>query len=207
MREKTINEFNELLASAAAVPGGGGVSALASALGAGLGVMVGCLTVGKKKYAEYEEELQEITAEAKKIQKRLLELVEEDAEGFEPLSRAYSMPKDAPGREELMENCLVLATFAPMEIAELSCRGIELLERFARIGSVLAVSDAGCGAALSAAALKSSALNVYANTRLMKNRGTAEEMNGKIRRMLEKYIPMAESTYNYVCEKLTCTER
>ena len=207
MRERSINEFNELLASAAPVPGGGGASALVSALGAGLGVMVGCLTVGKKKYAEYEEELQKITAEAKRIQKRLLELVDEDAEGFEPLSRVYSMPKDAPGREKLMENCLVLATFAPMEIAELSCKAIELMERFAQIGSMLAVSDAGCGVALCVSALKSSALNVYANTRQMKNRGTAEEMNGKIRRMLEKYIPMAESTYNYVCEKLTCTEQ
>ncbi len=202
MREKTINEFNELLASSAPVPGGGGVSALVSALGAGLGVMVGRLTIGKKKYAEHEAELREISAESDGIRMRLLELVDEDARCFEPLSRAYSLPKDAPGRDEIMENCLMSATSAPMEVMHLSCRAIELTEHFARLGSALAISDAGCGAVLCASALKAAALNVYANTRLMKNREKAEEMNGKVREMLDKYVPIAEKTYRAVTERL-----
>lgn len=202
MQEMTINEFNTLLASAAAVPGGGGVSALVGALGTGLGVMVGCLTIGKKKYAENEAEMQRLTDEARKVQERLLELVDEDAKCFEPLSKAYSLPKDAPGREERMENCLASAASAPMEIAEMSCRAIELTERFAALGSSLAVSDAGCAAALCGAALRSAALNVYVNTRLMKNREKAEEMNGKVREMLDTYIPMAEETYRSVAERL-----
>lgn len=202
MREKTINEFNGILSSSAPVPGGGGVSALAAALGAGLGVMVGSLTVGKKQYAGHEEEMKKITAEAKELQERLLELVDEDAECFEPLSRVYSMPKDAPGRDELMEDCLVLAASAPMKTAEMSCRAISLMERFAELGSALAVSDAGCGAELCRAALRSAALNVYVNTRLMKDREKAEEMNGKIRGMLEEYIPIADRTYHYVAGRL-----
>jgi len=202
MREKTIDEFNEILASAAPVPGGGGVSALAAALGAGLGVMVGSLTIGKKKYAETEEEMKEITAGAKKIQERLLELIDEDARCFEPLSKAYSMPKDAPGRDEVMEDCLMLALSAPMEVAQLCCRAIELMERFAKIGSVLAVSDAGCGAELCRAALRSAALNVYVNTRFMKNRHNAEALNEKVHNMIDKYVPSAENTYDFVANKL-----
>ena len=202
MREKTISEFNDLLASASPVPGGGGVSALAAALGTGLGVMVGRLTMGKKKYAEHEAEMQAISAEADALRMRLLELVDEDAKCFEPLSRAYSLPKDTPGREEIMEDCLALAASAPMEIAEISCRAIELMERFAQLGSVLAVSDAGCGAELCAAALKSAALNVFVNTRLMKNKDTAEEMNAKVREMLEKSVPLAEDTYRSVSDRL-----
>lgn len=202
MIEKTIFEFNDLLASASPTPGGGGVSALAAALGTGLGVMVARLTVGKKKYAEQEAELLALSAEAETIRRRLLELVDEDAKCFEPLSRAYSLPKGLPGREEIMESCLLTAASAPMEAAELCCRAIELMERFARLGSALAVSDAGCGAALCGAALRSAALNVCVNTRLMKNRETAEEMNGKIREMLAKYIPMAEETYHSVLERL-----
>ena len=202
MREKTISEFNDLLASASPVPGGGGVSALAAALGTGLGVMVGRLTMGKKKYAEHEAEMQAISAEADALRMRLLELVDEDAKCFEPLSRAYSLPKDTPGRDEIMENCLVLAASAPMEIAEISCRAIELMERFARLGSVLAVSDAGCGAELCRAALRSAALNVFVNTRPMKNRETAEKMNAKVREMLEKYVPLAEKTYRSVSDRL-----
>ena len=202
MRELTINEFNSALASSSPVPGGGGVSALVGALGAGLGVMVGALTIGKKKYAETESEMREITAEAKEIQSRLLELIDEDAKCFEPLSRAYALPKDAPERDEIMEKCLALAASAPMEIAELSCRAIEVADRFARIGSALAISDAGCAAELCRASLKSAALNVYVNTRLMKNRAAAEEMNEKIRGMLEKYVPLADKTYDIVAEKI-----
>ena len=203
MREKTIDEFNELLASNAPVPGGGGVSALAAALGAGLGVMVGRLTAGKKKDEAQEAELFKLTAEADALRRRLLELVDEDAKCFEPLSKAYSMPKDTPGREEIMERCLVSAASAPMEVMRLSCRAIERMEDFARLGSFLAVSDAGCGAELCATALRSAALNVFINTRLMKNRETAEEMNAKAHEMLEKYVPMAENIYRSVSDRLT----
>ena len=177
MREMTINDFSDALASSAPVPGGGGVSALVSALGAGLGVMVGSLTIGKKKYAANEPELREITAQAKRIQERLLELVDADAECFEPLSRAYAMPKDAPERDAVMESCLALAASAPMEIA-------------------------GCGAELCRAALRAAALNIYVNTRLMKDRAAAEEMNGKIRAMLEKFVPEANKIYDSVVEQL-----
>ena len=202
MREKTIDEFNELLASAAPVPGGGGVSALAAALGAGLGMMVGCLTVGKKKYAAVEEEMQRIVAEAEKVKQRLLELIDEDARCFEPLSKAYSLPKDTPGREETMERCLLLAASVPMETAEICGRAIELTERFAALGSTLAISDAGCAAELCRAGLRSAALNVYVNTRLMKDREKAGEMNRKVRELLDKYIPMSEKIYTSVSERL-----
>ena len=203
MREKTIDEFNDLLASVSPVPGGGGVSALAAALGAGLGVMVGRLTAGKKKDEAQEAELLKLTVEADALRLRLLELVDEDAKCFEPLSKAYSLPKDTPGREKIMEDCLKLAASAPMEVMHVTCRVIQLMEGFARLGSFLAVSDAGCGAELCAAALQSAALNVFINTRLMKNRERAEEMNGEAREMLKKYVPMAENTYRSVSDRLT----
>ena len=202
MREKTIDEFNELLASRAPVPGGGGVSALAAALGAGLGVMVGRLTAGKKKDEAQEAELLKLTVEADALRLRLLELVDEDAKCFEPLSKAYSLPKDTPGRDEIMENCLVLAASAPMEVMRLSCRAIELMGDFARLGSFLAVSDAGCGAELCRASLRAAALNVFVNTRLMKNRETAEKWNGEARKMLEEYVPAAENIYRSVSDRL-----
>ena len=202
MREKTIDEFNELLASCSPVPGGGGVSALAAALGAGLGVMVGRLTAGKKKDEAQEAELLKLTVEADALRLRLLELVDEDAKCFEPLSKAYSLPKDTPGREEIMEDCLKLAASAPMEVMHVSCRAIELMEGFARLGSFLTVSDAGCGAELCRAALRSAALNVFVNTRLMKNRDKVEEINREARAMLEKYVPMAENIYRSVLERL-----
>ena len=202
MIEKSISDFNNMLACAAPVPGGGGVSALAGALGAGLGVMVGSLTVGKKKYAETEPEMIAITAKAKELQEKLLKLVDGDAEAFEPLSKAYSMPKDAPGRDELMEKCLLQAASAPLEVVRLSSEAISLMARFAEIGSTLAVSDAGCGAAMCKAAMESAALNVFINTKLMKNREAAGRINAEVIGLLNDFLPLADSVYCGVKEKL-----
>ena len=200
--DKSISEFNTALASASPVPGGGGVSALTAALGTGLGIMVGCLTVGKKKYADVEVELRVLMQECDEINSRLLTLIDGDAAAFEPLSQAYSLPKDAPGRDEIMEKCLRDAAAVPLEIVKLSCRAIELMDGFARMGSALAVSDAGCGAALCRAALEGAALNVFVNTRLMKDRDYAENINALVNSAVEKYVPQAESTFNSVREML-----
>ena len=59
----TCTEFVEVLSSKAPVPGGGGASALVGAVGTALGNMVGSLTVGKKKYADVEDEMWELKNE------------------------------------------------------------------------------------------------------------------------------------------------
>ena len=164
--------------------------------------MVGCLTKGKAKYAAVEGEINALTCEARNLMQRFLELIDEDARAFEPLSRAYSMPKDAPDRDEIMEKCLAQAALAPMETLRLCARAIELASRFAEIGSTLAVSDAGCAAVFCRAALEGAAMNVFVNTRLMKDRNRAQAMNREVNAYLEKYAPMAEQTYTQVKGKL-----
>ena len=93
---QTCEDFIEVLASKAAVPGGGGAAALTGAIGIALGNMVGSLTVGKKTYADVEDEIIECKKEADEIAKEFLELMDKDAEAFEPLSRAYGLPKSTP---------------------------------------------------------------------------------------------------------------
>ena len=95
-KSQTCEDFIEVLASKAAVPGGGGASALAGAIGIALGNMVGSLTVGKKTYADVEEEIIECKKQADEIAKEFLELMDKDAEAFEPLSKAYGLPKSTP---------------------------------------------------------------------------------------------------------------
>ncbi len=119
MLNKSVTEFTELLASRAPVPGGGGASALVGAIGIALGDMVGELTVGKKKYAAVEEDVKALMAKAQDLRVRLLECVGKDAAAFEPLSRAYGIPKDDPSREEVMEKCLRDAAAPPLEILAL----------------------------------------------------------------------------------------
>lgn len=200
------DEFVTVLASKAPVPGGGGASALVGAVGTALGNMVGSLTVGKKKYAAVEEEMQQLKAKADALQKELLHLVERDAEVFEPLSKAYGMPKETEEEKaekaRVMEAALKEACSVPMEIMEKCCEAIDLLVEFAAKGSVLAISDAGVGAAFCKAALEGASLNVYINTKSMTDREYAESLNKKCDEMLEKYTKIAEDVFQSVLGRL-----
>ena len=200
------NEFVEVLASKSPVPGGGGASALVGAIGTALGNMVGSLTVGKKKYADVEEEMYALKAKCDTLQKELLALVEKDAEVFEPLSKAYGMPRNTEEEKaekaRVMEIVLKDACSVPMEIMEKCCEAIELIQEFAAKGSTLAISDAGVGAAFCKAALEGASLNVYINTKSMKNREYAEELNAKADAMLAKYPKMAEEIFESVLGRL-----
>ena len=200
------NEFVDVLGSKAPVPGGGGASALVGAVGTALGNMVGSLTVGKKKYAAVEEEMYELKAKCDTLQKELLALIERDAEVFEPLAKAYGMPRDT--EEEKAEKARVMAIVlkdacsVPMEIMEKCCMAIEIIREFAAKGSALAISDAGVGAAFCKAALQGASLNVFINTKSMADREYAEELNRKANAMLEKYPPMADEIFESVMGKL-----
>ena len=198
MLNKSVTEFTEALASKAAVPGGGGASALVGAIGIALGDMVGELTVGKKKYADVEEDVKALMARAQELRVKLLDCVNKDAEAFEPLSRAYGIPKDDPARDEVMEKCLRDAAAAPLEILDLCCEAIELQREFADKGSVLAISDAATGVVFCWSALYGAAVNVKVNTKSMKDRAYAEKINAHVDEQMAKYRSLAEKVYQDV---------
>lgn len=193
--ENTCREFVSVLASKEPVPGGGGASALVGAIGTALGNMVGSLTVGKKKYADVEEEILALKATCDDLQKQLLDQVPADAEGFAPLAKAYGIPKDDPTREETLEKATLNACAVPVHIMELCCRSLDAIRVFAEKGSRLAVSDAGCGAVIVKAALQAASLNVLINTKSLKNREEAERLNARCAEMLDTYCALADQIY------------
>ena len=198
MTTKSCREFVTVLASNEPAPGGGGASALVAALGTALGNMVGSLTVGKKKYADVEEEIKALMKECDDLQTQLLDQVPADAEGFVPLAKAYGIPKDDPTRAETLEKATIIACQVPMHIMELCCQAMEQVAVMAEKGSRLAVSDAGCGAALLKAGLDAAALNVYINTRSLQDRAEADRLNAACRQMQQHYGELAEKIYNDV---------
>lgn len=198
MMEKPCTEFLSVLASKAAVPGGGGAAALVGAAGVALGNMVGCLTEGKKKYAAVEADIQRLNARAGELRRELEGLVEADAEAFAPLAKAYSIPKDDPARAEIMEKALDAACAVPLEILEKCAEGVALAEEYAAKGSVLAVSDAGCAALFCKAAMQAAGLNVAINTRLMADREKAAALDKKAEALLAEYGPRADAVYTQV---------
>ena len=195
MTMESCRTFVEVLASNAPAPGGGGAAALVGAIGTALGNMVGSLTVGKKKYATVEAEIIALKAKCDDLQKQLLDQVEADEVNFLPLAKAYGIPKDDPNRDKVMEEATIIACSTPMHIMELCCEAIEAISVFAAKGSRLAVSDAGCGAVCCKAALQAASLNVFINTKSLKNREVAEEMNAKANGMLDKYCAMADDIF------------
>ncbi len=198
LMDASIKEFTARLASSAPTPGGGGASALAGALGAALGGMVGALTVGKAKYADVEDEMKALMERAEKLRAALLSCIDEDAAAFAPLARAYRLPKDAAGRDEVMEECLRGAAAAPLKIFDLCCECIELQREFADKGSRLAVSDAATGVVMCWGAMYGAAVNVKVNTKPMRDRAYAEKLNAHIDAGMAKYWPIAERVYEDV---------
>ena len=203
MLDKNLNEFTEAAASKDPVPGGGGVSALCGSLAASLAEMVTNLTTGKKKYAQYETEIQDIMKEAELLRTLLLQSINDDAKAFEPLARAYSMDKNAEGYTEKMESCLKKAAKPPYLIMKYCTRIIELDERLAEIGSKLAVSDAATSVMLAHGAMYGAFMNVKVNTRLMKDREYADKIDEELQDILNEYGKRALDCYNFILRRLS----
>ncbi|MCF0230067.1 MAG: cyclodeaminase/cyclohydrolase family protein [Parasporobacterium sp.] len=206
--DNNCRQFVEVLASKAPVPGGGGAAALAGAIGAALGNMVGALTTGKKKYVEAEPEVKDIMKKLDRIQSELLELVDADAEVFAPLAAAYSLPSENEGEKlhkaEELERCSKEACRVPLSIMTCCCEAIDLAARISEIGSRLALSDAGCSAAILRGALQSASLNIFINTKNMADRAFADEINTKAENMLSEYTVRADNIFTEVRSQVFC---
>ena len=124
-----------------------------------LGQMVASLTLGKKRYADVQGRIEELIPRFEAVRDELLVLADEDAKAFEPLSRAYGLPKgteeERAHKAEVMEAALRSACEPPLERSmEKTCEAIDLVDEISRIGTRIAISDAGAGATLLSAALK-----------------------------------------------------
>ena len=206
MEMNTIQEFLAVLSSKAPVPGGGGASALAGALGNALGQMVANLTIGKKRYADVEEEICGLLTRMEGLQAEFVRLADRDAEVFAPLAQCYSLPAATPEerayKEQVMEERLYDASQVPMEIMERAVEMMEILDILADKGSRLAVSDVGVGVQYMRAALLGAVMNVYINTKSMKNRQRAEEINQKALKLTKRGSAMADEIYSKVLSGL-----
>jgi len=124
MKNMTINEFTQLVSSESPVPGGGSIAALSGALSAALAEMVANLTVGKKKYADYKEEMMVIINKASALKEKLLNNIEEDSLAYNKVMEAYKLPQKTEEeklhRMEEIEKGLKIAALVPLEVAETS---------------------------------------------------------------------------------------
>lgn len=206
MAEKSCSSFLEELASKAPVPGGGGAAAMGGAIGMALSNMVGNLTVGKKKYSDVEDEVKGLIEQGTKVIDELKSLVDKDAEVFEPLSKAYGLPKDTPEQAEYkaktLEECSKVACSVPMEIMRKAYEGIKIHERMGQIGTLIAISDVGCGVVFLKAALISGSLNVIINVNGIKDEKFVADTTAEMNWLLEDGSRIADETLELVVSKI-----
>ena len=200
--DESCRDFAASLAAKEPVPGGGGAAAYVGALGVALCSMVGNFTLGKKAYAHVEADVEDMLHRAEGVRGRLLELVDEDAKAFEPLSRAYGIPKDDPTRSAVLEEATKAACVAPMEMMRQICQSIDLLQEMGQKGSKMLVSDVGCGALLARAALEAASMNVFINTKSLVDRAYADMLEAECDKMLAEYRPKAEAIAADVMHKV-----
>ena len=195
-------EFTEKLASAEPVPGGGGAAAMGGALSAALCSMAAVLSVEKKSCAANKDEIQAVLDEAQDIREDLLDLIDADALGFEPLAKAYSVPKDDPNRAQILYEASMAACEAPLNIMKACARVIELLEKLRPICSKLLLSDVGCAAGMAGSGMKAAAINIYVNTKAYKGREKADELDKTADAMLEEYLRRTQAVSGAVIKEL-----
>lgn len=206
MQDISCNEFIQSLASKEPTPGGGGASAYVGALGVALGSMVGNLTLGKKKYADVQADIEALQGQASVLIERFKALVDRDAEAFAPLARAYGLPQgtddEKMARDEALQQALVGATLVPLEIADACVEAIRLHGEYAQKGTRIAISDVGVGVIFCKAALQGAALNVSINTRLMKDIARKAALEARLDQALADGLPLADRIYRDVAEQL-----
>jgi glutamate formiminotransferase/formiminotetrahydrofolate cyclodeaminase len=204
--EKPMVVFLDKLASRSPEPGGGSVSALVGALGAALVSMVGNLTLGKEKYADVQEQVEELLASSEKLRDEMQGLIQKDTEVYADVSAAFKLPRETEEekaeRSARIQEALKLATEVPFEIAEKCLEVARLSETSAVIGNVGAVSDAGVAVLLAEAAAQSAALNVKINVNSIEDREFSDGKWTRIQEILKETAALRERVVQLTYEKL-----
>ena len=202
----TCEDFAAKLASKEPVPGGGGVAALAGSLGAALASMVANYSRGKKKFLGMEAKHQEIIDKSCDLMNKLMALIDEDAENFAPLSKAYGMPsateEEKAEKEKVLQQCLLVAASGPVKMVEYVYDAIKIQEELVDISTKIIISDVGCAVQMLKAALYSANLNVIVNMNSIKDEKYVAETSAKCNKMVAEGTQIADKVYNKVVEVL-----
>jgi methenyltetrahydrofolate cyclohydrolase len=207
IKDTAIEPFLDQLASSAATPGGGSAAAIIGAMGAALVSMVCNLTIGKKKYAEVEGEMQDVLARTEALRTRLTGMIQDDVKAFDAVMGAYGMPKetdaDKAARDKAIQAALKLATDVPLACARAAREVIDLAAIASDKGNLNVISDAGVGVLAGYAALRSAALNVLTNARMITDKTFAEAKLKELNELMAGAEGATEKAYGIVKGKVS----
>lgn len=203
--ELTVKDYLDLLKSDAPAPGGGSVSALSAAQGIGLVAMVSDLTIGRERYADFEEGCKKAKAEAIELYSKLVEAIDKDTEAFNLVSAAFKMPKDTDenkaARSKAIADATLAATEVPFETLTLCMNALKVTETIVGKSNPNAASDLGVAALNLLAGIKGAWLNVMINLPGVKDEA-AKAKFAEGAKMVEEAEAIADAIYKKVLESL-----
>ena len=207
IKDTSIEQFLDALASQSATPGGGSAAAIIGAMGAALVSMVCNLTIGKKKYAEVEAEMKGVLAEAEELRQALTAMIQDDVKAFDAVMGAYGMAKETDAekaaRDQAIQAALKLATDVPLRCCRVAREVIDLAGIAADKGNLNVISDAGVAVLAGYAALRSGALNVLTNARMINDKTFANAKLKELDGLLAGAEGATEKTYGVVKVKVS----
>ena len=199
-------DFIEKVAAGTPTPGGGAAASYVGALGSALNSMVGNLTVGKKSYADVEDDVKACLVQLENVRKELIELMDRDAAAFAPLAACFRMPRNTEEekaiRNEAMQKALIDATEVPLAIVKACARVIELSDFMAHHGSKMALTDVATGVSFAKGALKGAALNIFVNAKMLDDRERAKRYTDEAECLIIEWGKRADDIYIFVLEGL-----
>lgn len=203
--ELTVKDYLDLLKSDAPAPGGGSVSALSAAQGIGLVAMVSDLTIGRERYADFEEGCKKAKKEATELYEKLTEAIDKDTEAFNLVSAAFKMPKDTDenkaARSKAIADATLIATEVPFETLTLCMEGLKVTETIVGKSNPNAASDLGVAALNLLAGIKGAWLNVMINLPGVKDEA-AKAKFAEGAKMVEEAETIADAIYKKVLKSL-----
>ena len=206
IKDTAVEPFLDALASQAATPGGGSAAAIIGAMGAALVSMVCNLTIGKKKYAEVEGEMKDVLTKAEALRLKLTGMIEDDVKAFDAVMGAYGMAKETDAekiaREKSIQAALKQATDVPLRCCHAAREVIDLAAIASAKGNLNVISDAGVAVLAAYAALRSAALNVFTNARMITDKPFAEAKLKELNALLAGADSATEKAYGVVKGKL-----
>jgi len=206
-KDTAIESLLDALASSKATPGGGSAAAIIGAMGAALVSMVCNLTIGKKKYADVEGEMKEVLHKAEALRHKLTGMIEDDVKAFDQVMAAYGMAKETDAekaaRDKAIQAALKQATEVPLRCCHAAREVIELAAIASEKGNLNVISDAGVGVLAAYAALRSAALNVFTNAKIITDKAFAEAKVKELEKLLSGAETATEKAYGVVKGKLS----
>ena len=176
-------------------------------MGAALVSMVCNLTIGKKKYVEVEGDMKDVLAKSEALRVKLIGMIEDDVKAFDAVMGAYGMPKetdaDKAKRDQAIQAALKLATDVPMACARAARQVIDIAATASDKGNLNVISDAGVGVLAGYAALRSAALNVFINARMITDKTFAEAKLKELNELLAGAEGATEKAYGVVKGKVS----